>query len=66
MKAKLAVIVLGAMVLMTNGADAQERTSSQTHVRHLSRIFGQAYGYAPQEVRRYRSSVSRPAASTHR
>jgi hypothetical protein len=47
MKAKLAVIALGALVLMANGANAQHRTNSQTHVRHLSRTFGQAYGYVP-------------------
>jgi hypothetical protein len=46
MKAKLAVIALGALVLMANGANAQHRTGGQTHVRHSSRIFGQAYGYA--------------------
>ncbi len=53
MKAKLAVIALGALVLMANGANAQHR--GQTHVRHLSRIFGQAYGYAPREAPRYQS-----------
>jgi hypothetical protein len=57
MKANLAVIALSALVLMANGANAQHRTSSQTNVRHVSRMFGQAYGYAPQEVRRYQSSV---------
>jgi hypothetical protein len=31
---------------MANGANAQHRTSGQTHVRHLSRAFGQAYGFA--------------------
>jgi hypothetical protein len=36
MKAKLAVIALGALVLMANGANAQHRTSGQTHVRHAS------------------------------
>jgi hypothetical protein len=46
MKAKLAVIALGALALMANGANAQHRAGSQTHVRHPSRIFGQAYGYA--------------------
>ena len=55
MKAKL--VVLGALALMANGANAQQPTSSQTHVRHLSRIFGHAYGCGPQEVRRYRSSA---------
>jgi hypothetical protein len=55
MKTKLTIMVLGALVLSANGANAQPRTGSQTHVRHLSRIFGQAYGYA--ELRRYRSSV---------
>ena len=57
MKTKLVFIVLGALALVASGADAQPQTSSQTHVRHLSRMFGQAYGYSPQEVRRYRSSV---------
>jgi hypothetical protein len=56
MKAKLAVFALGALVLMANGANAQHRTSGQTHVRHLSRMFGQAYGYAPSEAPRFRSS----------
>jgi hypothetical protein len=36
MKAKLAVIALGALVLMANGANVQHRTSGQTHVRHAS------------------------------
>jgi hypothetical protein len=62
MKAKLAVIALGALVLMANGATAQPRTGSQTHVRHLSRIFGQARGYAPRETPQYvYESYSRPA-----
>jgi hypothetical protein len=50
MKAKLAVFALGALVLMANGANAQHRTSGQTHVRHLSRISGHAYGYASREA----------------
>jgi hypothetical protein len=50
MKAKLAVIALGALVLMADGANAQHRTSGQAHVRHLSPAFGQAYGYAPREA----------------
>jgi hypothetical protein len=56
MKAKLAVIALGALVLMANGANAQHRTSGQTHVRHLSPTFGQAYGYAPREAPQLQSS----------
>jgi hypothetical protein len=56
MKAKLAIIALGALVLMANGANAQHRTGSQTHVRHLSRTFGQAYGYARRETPQYKSS----------
>jgi hypothetical protein len=51
MKAKLAVIALGALVLMANGANAQHRTSGQTNVRNLSRTFGHAYGYAPARRR---------------
>ena len=47
MKAKLAIIALGALVLMAPGANAQHRIGSQTHVRHLSRTFGQAHGYVP-------------------
>jgi hypothetical protein len=46
MKAKLAVIVLSALVLMSNGANAQHRTGSQTHVRHPSRILAHSYGFA--------------------
>jgi hypothetical protein len=58
MKAKLAIVIaLGALALMANGANAQHRTGSQNNVRHLSRIFGQAYGYSAQEKRRYRSPV---------
>jgi hypothetical protein len=57
MEVKLAVIAFGALVLVANGANAQHRTDNQTNVRHLSRIFGQAYGYGLQEARRYRSSV---------
>jgi hypothetical protein len=33
MNAKLAVIALGTLVLMADGASAQHRTGSQTHVR---------------------------------
>jgi hypothetical protein len=58
MKAKLAIVVaLGALALMANGANAQYRIGGQTNIRHLSRIFGQAYGYASVEKRRYRSPV---------
>jgi hypothetical protein len=56
MKAKLAVIALGALVLMANGAIAQHRTGGQMHVRHLSPTFGQAYGYAPSEAPQFQSS----------
>jgi hypothetical protein len=45
MKAKLAIIALGALVLMGNGANAQHRTGSQIHVRNLSRTLGQAHEY---------------------
>jgi hypothetical protein len=48
MKAKLAIIALGALVLMAPGANAQHRIGSQTHVQHLSRTFKHAYGYAPR------------------
>jgi hypothetical protein len=56
MKAKLAVIALGALVLMANGANAQHRTGTQTHARHSSHIFGQAYGYVPRGTPQYQSS----------
>jgi hypothetical protein len=46
MKAKLAIIAFGALVLMANGANAQHGTSSQTNVRHLPRTFWHADGYA--------------------
>jgi hypothetical protein len=52
MKMKLAVIALGALALMANGANAQHRTSN-AHVRLLPHIFAKTYAYAPrQEWRR--------------
>ena len=57
MKTKLAIMVLGALVLTANGAGAQPRENSHTHIRHPSRIFGQSYGYAPRVVQRYRLSA---------
>lgn len=58
MKTKLAVFAFGALVLIANGTNAQP----QTHVRHLSRIFGQARGFAPREMSQYvYGSYSRPA-----
>jgi hypothetical protein len=56
MKAKLAIIILGVLVLTANGANAQHRTGGHTHVRHLSRTFGQAYGYVGRETPQYQSS----------
>jgi hypothetical protein len=56
MRAKQVFIVLGALMLMANGANAQHRTSGQTHVRNLSRVFEQAYGYAPPQMRQFPSS----------
>jgi hypothetical protein len=56
MRAKQAFIVLGALMLMANGANAQHRTGSQTHVRNLSRVFEQAYGYAPPQMQPFQSS----------
>jgi hypothetical protein len=55
MRAKQVFIVLGALMLMANGANAQHRTSGQTHVRNLSRVFEQAYGYAPPQMRQFPS-----------
>jgi hypothetical protein len=52
MKAKFAVLALGVLALMSNGANAQHRTSGQMHVQHLSRIFGHAYGYSSREATR--------------
>jgi hypothetical protein len=54
MKAKLAIIAFGALVLMVNGANAQHRTNGQTS-GGLSH--GQAYGYAPREGSQYQSGV---------
>jgi hypothetical protein len=64
MKTKLAVITLGALVLMANGANAQHRTGSATHVRSMSRIFGQARAFAPRETPLFQASggsYSRPS-----
>jgi hypothetical protein len=56
MRTKQVFIVLGALMLMANGANAQHRTSGQIHVRNLSRVFEQAYGYAPPLMRQFPSS----------
>jgi hypothetical protein len=56
MKAELAMIAFGALVLTANGANAQHRNSSQPNVRHLSPTFGHAYGYARREAPQYQSS----------
>jgi hypothetical protein len=56
MKAGLAIIILGVLVLTANGANAQHRTGGQTHVRHLSRTFEQAYGHERREAPQYQSS----------
>jgi hypothetical protein len=45
MKAKLAIFVFGALVLLANGAYAQHGTGGRTHGRHLSPTLGQAYEY---------------------
>jgi hypothetical protein len=58
MSAKQVFIVLGALMLMANGANAQHRSGGQAHVRNLSRVFEQAYGYAPPEMRQFPSSSS--------
>ena len=54
MKGRLIIIVLGAIALMANEATAQtnsqHRASSQTHVRHMPRVFAHTYGYAPRPV----------------
>jgi hypothetical protein len=55
MKATLAVIILGALALTTNGADARPRTDGHTHVRHLPPAFGQAYGYGWNATTQYQS-----------
>src|ERR1700730_11027401 len=54
MKGRLAVIALGAIALMASEASAQtnsqHRATSQTHVRHIPRVFAHTYGYAPRAV----------------
>jgi hypothetical protein len=47
MSRKLAIITFGALALMANGANAEHRTSGHSEARHVSRAFGQAYGYVP-------------------
>jgi hypothetical protein len=44
MKAKLAIVVLGALVLIANGANAQHRTGNPTHVRYPSHASAPSYG----------------------
>jgi hypothetical protein len=48
MKAKLAVIAIGALVLMANEASARHQTSAPRSVRHPPRTFGQAMRLTPQ------------------
>jgi hypothetical protein len=55
MKATLAVIILGTVVLVTNGADARQRTDGRTHVRHLSRAVEQVYRYTRNAAPQYQS-----------
>jgi hypothetical protein len=44
MNAKLAIIVLGALALVPDGANAQHRTGSPIHVRHPSRASAPTHG----------------------
>jgi hypothetical protein len=55
MTAKLVIIAFGALALMVNGANAQHRTNGHSQVRHVSRTFGQAYGYVPGAASVYQS-----------
>jgi hypothetical protein len=55
MNGRLAIIILGALVVMVNCADAQHRTGGQTNVRHQPRTSGQAYAHARRETPQYRS-----------
>jgi hypothetical protein len=48
MTAKLAVIVIGGLVLMAEEATARHQTSAPRSVRHPPPIFGQAMRYTPQ------------------
>jgi hypothetical protein len=48
MKAKLAVIAIGALVLMANESSARHQTIAPRSVRHPPRIFGQAMRPTPQ------------------
>jgi len=48
MKAKLAVIAIGALVLMANDASARHQTDAPRSVRHPPRIFGQAMRQTPR------------------
>jgi hypothetical protein len=57
MNAKLSIIAIGALVLMANGANAQQLANSRANIRHVSRMFVQPYEYVSQKVPRYQSSV---------
>jgi len=54
MKGLLAIIALGAIALMVNGASAQagspRRAHSQTHARQMPSRFANDYGYASQPL----------------
>jgi hypothetical protein len=50
------VTVISAPAFAANGPNAQHRATSQMHVRHLSGVFGRAYGYVPSQTPQYQSN----------
>ena len=50
MKVKLAVIAIGALVLMANEASARHQTSAPRPVRHPPPTFGQASGHVLRQT----------------
>jgi hypothetical protein len=58
MKGKLAVIVIGALVLIVNQAHAQRRTTAHISVRHPPPISGQANRHVSRQTRQFPSSTA--------
>jgi hypothetical protein len=62
MKATLAILAICTFVLIASEANAQHRTSSQTHVWHRSHVFGNAYGYVARQAQKSRNDIYESAS----
>jgi hypothetical protein len=63
MKAKLAIIVFGALVLMANGANAQHRTAVQTPPSNIYQSYSLGHQSYPNPDRDYLGESRYPATT---